>query len=128
MTVTLRGPERTPERTEHTPDPAPPDRRCVVVCDPGPGTVVQLAAGAQLGLRFRRHLGSSSWHVAELPGHLIQLAEDGHELVFLVFRGSEAPAPLRLERRHPDLGTVHEVCELMVVPVRAAGARTPRSS
>jgi hypothetical protein len=115
MTVTLS----TPESSQHV------DDRCVVVHDPRPGTVVELAPGAQLGLRFRRHLGASSWHVAELPGHLIQLSGDGHELLFLVFGATESPRPLRLERRHPERGTVHEVCEVLVTP---CVVRTSRSA
>lgn len=104
------------------------DDRCVVLTDPRPGTIVELGAGAQLGVRFRRGLGASTWHVTQKPGHLIQLGGDGHELVFLVFGATDAPAPLRLERRHPDRGVVHEVCELLVVPVTASRARTSRSA
>lgn len=106
----------------------PTDDRVVVLTDPRPGTILELGAGAQLGLRFRRGLGASRWVVAELPGHLMQLSGDGHELVFLVFGVTDTPAPLRLERRHPDRGSVHEVCELLVVPVTAAGGRTSRSA
>jgi hypothetical protein len=115
MTATL-----STEQSQHV------DDRCVVVQDPRPGTVVELAAGAHLGIRFRRRLGASTWHVAQLPGHLVQLAGDGHELVFLVFGTTDAPAPLRLERRHPDRGIVHEVCEVLVVS--SVGVRTSRSA
>jgi hypothetical protein len=107
MTIVLN-PESTARET---------DDRCVVLQDPRPGTVVQLGAGAQLGVRFRRHLGASRWVVAGLPGHVVQLSGDGHELVFLVFGTTAEPAPLRLERRHPDRGLVHEVCEILVTTV-----------
>jgi hypothetical protein len=112
------------------------DDRFVVVTDPRPGTIVELAAGSQLAVRFRRGLGPSTWHVTERPGHLIALAETGHDFQFLVFGSTEGLVPLRLERRRPDREIAHEVCELLVVPVEAPGgaslsavpARTSRSA
>jgi len=102
-----------------SPAPSYVDDRSVVVADPRPGTIVELDAGSRLTVRMRRGLGASRWHVAELPGHLIVLAETGHDFQFLVFGCSDRPVPLRLERRHPDRDMAHEVCELLVVPVIA---------
>lgn len=106
------------------------DDRYVVVNDPRPGTIVELAPGSQLAVRFRRGLGASRWHVVSQPGHLIVLADGGHDFQFLVFGtvgGAEAgPTPLRFERRHPEREIAHEVCELLVVPVSDGGARTSR--
>ena len=109
--------------------------RYVVLSDPRPGTIIELGAGSQLAVRFRRGIGASRWHVVELPGHLLVLpgSEDGgHELQFLVFGaaldGCESPVPLRLERRHPDRELVRDVCELLVVPVNGAGERTSSSA
>jgi hypothetical protein len=116
MTLLLTSPDRT-----H-------DDGCVVLHDPRPGTVVELGAGARLGIRFRTRVGASRWQAATVPGHLVQLVGDGGELVFLVFGTTTAPAPLRLERRHPDREIVHEVCELLVVPVSADDARTSTSA
>jgi hypothetical protein len=100
-----------------SPAPATVDDRYVVISDPRPGTIVELGAGSQLGIGFRRGLGTSQWHIAELPGHLVPLAVGRHTFHFLVFGGADTSQPLRLERRHPDRQIVHEVCELLVVPV-----------
>jgi hypothetical protein len=100
--------------------------RIVVVCDPRPGTIVELEPGSQLGIRFRRGLGESRWHIADQPGHLLPLTQGGHEFQFLVFGTGEGPQTLRLERRHPDREFVHEVCEVLVVPVSDAGGQTSR--
>ena len=100
-----------------SPAPAYVDDRYVVVSDPRPGTIVELGAGSQLGIGFRRRLGLSRWHIAELPGHLVPLAVGGHTFQFLVFGAGDASRPLRLERRHPERPFVHEVCEVLVVPV-----------
>ena len=97
--------------------PAYADDRYVVINDPRPGTVVELAPGSQLGIGFRRPLGLSRWHIAELPGHVLPLAVGGHTFQFLVFGAEECSRPLRLERRHPERPFVHEVCELLVVPI-----------
>ena len=111
-----------------SPAPSYVDDRFVVLADPRPGTIVELAAGSQLAVRFRRGLGASRWHVAELPGHLIALTATGFDFQFLVFGCSDGPVPLRLERRHPDREIAHEVCEVLVVPVSVAPARTSRSA
>jgi hypothetical protein len=114
-------------------DPAPSyaDDRFVVVPDPRPGTVVELAPGCQLAVTFRRGIGASRWHVSGLPGHLLLLSDRGHEFQFLVFGCQEGSVPVRFERRHPEREMVHEVCELLVVsapdPVSDAG-RTSRSA
>lgn len=118
--------------------PAPTyDDRFVVVSDPRPGTIVELAPGSQLAVRFRRRLGPSRWYVSGLPGHLLVLADGGHEFQFLVFGAEGDTVPLRLERRHPDHEMAHEVCELRVLAVteppapvsRGRGrARTSRSA
>jgi hypothetical protein len=111
-----------------TPDRSSFDDDLVVLHDPGPGTVVELGAGARLCVRFRTRLGASRWHAAAVPGHLVELVGDGGELVFLVFGSASAGEPLRLERRHPQHGIVHEVCELLVVPVSRGGVRTSTSA
>jgi hypothetical protein len=106
------------------------DERYVVVRDPRPGTIVELAAGSQLAVTFRRGIGASRWHVAGLPGHLVLLSARGHEFQFLVFGHHDASVPIRFERRHPDRDMSHEVCELLVVPalepVSGGGGRTSR--
>jgi hypothetical protein len=111
------------------------DDRYVVLSDPRPGTIVELAAGSQLAVRFRRPLGVSRWHVAEQPGHLLSLpvpGTGGHEFQFLVFGCPAGTAPVRFERRHPEREIAHEVCELLVVPagapVSGAAGRTSRSA
>ncbi len=113
-----------------SPPPSYAEDRFVVLSDPRPGTIVELTPGSQLGIRFRRSLGASRWHLVELPGHLLVLpgSEGGaHEFQFLVFgtgfEGPDGSLPLRLERRHPEREMAHEVCELLVVPVSGA-ART----
>lgn len=102
------------------------DDRYVVLSEPRPGTIVELTPGSQLAVRFRRGLGASRWHVTGLPGHLLTLADGGHEFQFLVFASGsdDATAPLRFERRHPEREMAHEVCELLVLPVSDGGART----
>jgi hypothetical protein len=117
MTLALTSPERTSF-----------DDDLVVLHDPGPGTVVELGAGARLCVRFRARIGSSRWHAAAVPGHLVQLVGDGRELVFLVFGTASAAVPLRFERRHPERGIVHEVCELLVLPVSPGDVRTSTSA
>ena len=98
----------------------------VTLTDPRPGTVVELTPGAQLVLRFRRGLGPSRWHVAGRPDHVVLLGSgSGHELHFLVFGGT--PGTVRLERRHPDRGVVHEVCEVRLEPLSDADGR-PRAA
>jgi hypothetical protein len=117
--------------------PAPSfDERYVVVHDPQPGTIVELAPGSQLAVSFRRGLGPSCWQVTGVPGHLLLLEANGHGFQFLVFDCQDGSAPVRFERRHPERDMAHEVCELLVVPatdsstdpsvalVSAAGART----
>ena len=93
------------------------DDRYVVINDPRPGMIVELGRGSQLGIRFRRHLGPSRWQIADLPGHLVPLAVGAHTFQFLVFGAVDSSRPLRLERRHPERPFVHEVCELLVIPV-----------
>ena len=107
-----------------SPAPSFADDRYVVVSDPRPGTIVELAPGSQLAVRFRRGLGPSRWYVTDRPGHLIELVETGHEFQFLVFDCNDGTTPVRFERRHPDRDMAHEVCELLVVPVSDGGART----
>ena len=92
------------------------DERYVVVHDPQPGTVVELAPGSHLAVTFRRGLGPSSWQVAGVPGHLLLLEANGHGFQFLVFDCREGAVPVRFERRHPERDMAHEVCELLVVP------------
>ena len=104
------------------------DDRIVVLSDPRPGTIVELTPGSQLAVRFRPRLGSSRWQIAGLPGYLLPLVQGGHEFQFLVFGCPAGSEPLRLERWHPERELVHEVCELLVVPVSDAGARTPSSA
>ncbi len=105
------------------------DDRIVVISDPRPGTIVELTPGSQLAVRFRRGLGSSRWQISELPSHLVALAaQEGHEFQFLVFGCPDGSEPLRLERWHPERDVVHEVCELLVVPVTDAGVRAPASA
>ena len=91
--------------------------RFVVISDPHPGTIVELAPGSQLAIKFRPALGASRWHAVGIPAHLVVLAERGHEFQFLVFGSEEGPAPLRFERRHPEREIAHDVRELLVVPV-----------
>ena len=115
-----------------SPAPSYADDRFVVISDPRPGTIVELGPGSQLAVRFRRGIGASRWHVAEQPGHLIVLADGGHEFQFLVFGCDDGTVPLRFERRHPEREMSHEVCELLVVPipepVSAGRGRTSRSA
>ena len=113
-----------PTSTLNRPASAGSDDRYVVVSEPRPGTIVELAPGSQLAVRFRRGLGASRWHVASLPGHLLVLDDRGHEFQFLVFGADDGPAPVRFERRHPEREIAHEVCELLVMPVSDGGART----
>lgn len=113
-----------------SPAPSYVDDRYVVVSDPRPGTVVELAPGSQLAVTFRRGLGPSRWHVTALPGHLIVLADGGHHFQFLVFGCGDDAGPLRFERRHPEREISSEVCEVLVVPatepVSGGRARTSR--
>ena len=115
-----------------SPAPSFADDRYVVVSDPRPGTIVELAPGSQLAVRFRRGLGPSRWYVTDRPGHLIELVETGHEFQFLVFGHQDGTVPVRFERRHPERDMAHEVCELLVVPVTEPVTgdvgRTPRSA
>jgi hypothetical protein len=107
------------------------DERYVVIRDPRPGTVVELAPGSQLAVRFRRGLGVSRWHVAGAPGHLVPLPVSqggGHDFQFLVFEGRGDAAPLRFERRHPEREMAHEVCEVLVLPVSDDDGRTSTPS
>jgi len=106
------------------PAPAHADDRFAVVSQPRPGTIVEIAPGSQLTVRFRRGLGPSRWHVVGVPGHLLVLSDGGHEFQFLVFDCNDGTTPVRFERRHPDRDMAHEVCELLVVPVSDGGART----
>jgi hypothetical protein len=99
------------------------EERFVLLTDPSPGTVVELAAGSQLAVRFRPPLGASRWHVADRPGHLLDLPlseAGGHAFQFLVFGSPHGAAPVRFERRHPGRDIAHEVCELLVVPLTAS--------
>ena len=100
------------------------DDRIVVISDPRPGTIVELTPGSQLAVRFRPSLGSSRWQIAQLPAYLLPLVEGGHQFQFLVFGCPDGSEPLRLERWHPERELVHDVCELLVVPVGEAGVRT----
>jgi hypothetical protein len=96
------------------------EERVVVVTDPRPGTIVELAAGCQLGIRFRRSLGESHWRIAETPRYLVALQQATHEFVFLVFGSdfdTEVAQTVRFERVHPDEGLIREVRELLVVPI-----------
>jgi hypothetical protein len=111
-----------------SPAPTYTDERFAVITQPRPGTIVELAPGSQLAVKFRRGLGPSRWHVVGLPGHLLVLADGGHEFQFLVFGTEGGTTPLRFERRRPDREMAHEVCELLVVPVSDGGARTSRSA
>jgi hypothetical protein len=97
-----------------------------VISQPLPGTIVEVAPGSQLSVKFRRGLGLSRWHVVGVPGHLLVLSDGGHEFQFLVFGCDDGTTPLRFERRHPEREMAHEVCELLVVPVSDGGARTSR--
>ncbi len=107
-----------------SPAPSYADDRFAVISEPRPGTIVEIVPGSQLAVKFRRGLGPSRWHVVGVPGHLLELAGGGHEFQFLVFDSSDCTSPLRFERRHPDREMVHEVCELLVVPVSDGGAGT----
>jgi hypothetical protein len=59
---------------------------------------------------------------------VLVLADNGHQFQFLVFGAEDGSVPIRFERRHPDREIAHEVCELLVVPVTDAAARTARSA
>ena len=112
-----------------SPAPTFADDRFAVLSQPRPGTIVELAPGSQLAVKFRPGLGTSRWHVVGVPAHLLALpvSEDGgHEFHFLVFGCDDGTSPLRFERRHPEREMAHEVCELLVVPVSDSGARTSR--
>jgi hypothetical protein len=109
-----------------SPAPTFADDRFAVISQPRPGTIVEVPPGSQLAVKFRRGLGASRWHMVGVPGHLLVLADGGHEFQFLVFDSNEGTAPLRFERRHPEREMAHEVCELLVVPVSDGGARTSR--
>jgi hypothetical protein len=111
-----------------SPAPTFAEDRFAVITEPRPGTVVELAPGSQLAVRFRRGLGPSRWHVTALPGHLLVLMDGGHEFQLLVFGTEGARTPLRFERRHPDREIAAEVCELLVVPVSDGGSRRPRAA
>lgn len=91
--------------------------RVHVVEDPAAGQVVELSAGSQLELRFRRRFSGGTWQVSGRPGHLVPLVEDSHEITFLVFSGPGEghEAPLRLVRRRDTQGDPYEVRELRVV-------------
>ena len=112
-----------------SPAPTFADDRFAEISQPRPGTIVEVAPGSQLAVKFRRGIGASRWHVVGLPGHLLVLPVSeggGHEFQFLVFGAVDAVAPVRFERRHPDHEMAHEVCELLVVPVSDGAARTSR--
>ena len=115
-----------------SPAPSYTDDRFVVVTDPRPGTIVELAPGSQLAVKFRRCLGPSRWYVAALPGHLLVLSDGGHEFQFLVFGSDDGTEPLRFERRHPERDISHDVSEVLVVPVSEPAdggrGRTSRSA
>lgn len=100
----------------------------VALCDPRPGTVVELEPGGRLAVSFRPRIGASRWQVTDADSRLVPLADGGHEFQFLLFRGLERPTRLRFERRHPEREMAHEVCELTVVPVSAAAGRTPTTA
>jgi hypothetical protein len=124
MTITATSP--APHGSRYAPLT---EERVVVVTDPQPGTIVELAAGCQLGIRFRRSLGESRWRVAETPRYLVALQQASHEFVFLVFGrnfDSEVAQSIRFERVHAERGLIHEVRELLVVPVTDADGRTTR--
>ncbi|MDX6375669.1 MAG: hypothetical protein QOD98_4657 [Nocardioidaceae bacterium] len=107
------------------------DERFAVISEPRPGTIVEVAPGSQLAVRFRRGIGPSRWHVVEMPGHLLVLPvsqDGGHEFQFLVFGADDGTVPLRFERRHPEREMAHEVCELLVVPVSDGGGQTSTSA
>ena len=50
-----------------------------MISDPRPGTIVEVAPGSHLAVRFRRGLGPSQWHLAGIPGHVLVLADGGHD-------------------------------------------------
>jgi hypothetical protein len=108
------------------------EERFVVIRDPRPGTIIELAPGSHLAVTFRRGIGASCWHVTALPGHVLLLADRGHEFQFLVFGHQDGSVPVRFERRHPEREIANEVCELLVVPVTdrvsGGGGRTSRSA
>lgn len=103
----------------------------VALCDPRPGTVVELEPGGRLAVTFRPRIGASRWQVTDADSRLVPLADGGHEFQFLLFGGLQRPTRLRFERRHPERDMAHEVCELTVVPVTggvSAAGRTPTTA
>lgn len=98
-----------------------------IINDPPSGKTLRVAAGSGLELRFRRTMSRNRWQVAQLPPHLVPLAEPGEvptqataeekewALRFLVFQGSGEPEPLALEYTREDLDAPAEVRTLRVV-------------
>ena len=90
----------------------------LVVADPPTGEVVHVRAGSRLEVTFtRRGLGSSPWHVADRPGHVVPIGAGGWALHFVVFDqpADAAYRPLRLVRTRMDGGGAVETRDLDVV-------------
>ena len=88
-----------------------------LVTEPASGQVVELPAGSHLEVSFRRRGLTSSWHVEQLPGHLLPLAAGANEFQFFVFDAPVQPEPtrLRLVRSCPGRDEPNEVRELTVL-------------
>jgi hypothetical protein len=88
-----------------------------VVENPAPGQVLEIPAGSRLHLRFPPRVAGGGWQVTGRPSHLVPLAEESHELTFLVFSGpgDGREAPLRLVRHRDARQDPCEVRELTVV-------------
>ena len=108
-----------------SPAPAYVDDRYVVVSDPRPGTIVELGAGS----RWASGSGAVSGSVGGTsPSSRVtwwrwpSMATSSSSSSSAAGDGS---SPLRLERRHPERAVVHEVCEVLVVPVSDPAVRGP---
>ena len=105
------------------------DDRFAVISDPRPGTIVEVAPGSQLAVKFRRGLGLSRWHIVGVPGHLLVLpVSEAAATSSSSWSSAATTAPSRCgsSGATPSADMAHEVCELLVVPVSDGGARTSR--
>ena len=84
-----------------SPAPTFADDRFAVISQPRPGTIVEVPPGSQLAVKFRRGLGPSRWHMVGVPGHLLVLADGGHEFQFLVFDCHEGDGPAEVRAPPP---------------------------
>ena len=104
--------------------------RHVFLEDPSDLNVVELEPGAHLHVRFVRRVDHGRWRVTGVPSYLVPLRHSTHEFHFLIFApdGADTELPLRFERAGTALGIARESRRLVVLPLSADDARTPRAA